>query len=150
MNHKYLYLLSFLYITGCNINKSGIETYDDCIIENIKEATNPEIVETIKTACKQKFPATFDFEEIANKANVISWNEVVQSDEYKKHTKDEKAELRESYFLHVIEKRVHPDFKIEAKTDFESYAWGINNEIRKKEEAKTKQLAPAEKSKSGK
>lgn len=150
MNHKYVYILPFLVITGCDITKPSITTYDDCIIDNINESSNEKVVEIIKTSCKKKFPVIFDFEEIAKKANVITWKEVAISDRYKKLSDEEKVELRESYFVHVIEERVHPDFKAEAKTNFVSYAWGIANEIQINVKDKTKETGPTANSESKK
>lgn len=148
MNRKYVCILPLLLITGCDISKFTITTYDDCIIENIKGSPSEKVIEAIKVSCKKKFPATFDFSDIAKKANVMTWDEIALSEKFKKHSQEEKEELKNSYFFQVIERRVHPDFIEEARTEFQSHVWAIDNDIRKIEGVSTKPNTSEEKSRS--
>lgn len=138
-NLKIVFIFSTLIISGCDIIKPKIKSYDDCILENINEIKNENIINTIKTSCKEKFPISFDFIEISKKANVLSWNEVIKGDEYKKLERNDKNRLIDAYFDKIIKRRVHPDFTNEAKTEFENYAWGLEFAARKSTTEKDKQ-----------
>ncbi|CAM8643589.1 hypothetical protein MCEGEM3_02505 [Oxalobacteraceae bacterium] len=45
-------------ITSC-----GKKTYEDCLLENSKDITNPDAAMLIAQACKKKYSETFSFEE---------------------------------------------------------------------------------------
>jgi hypothetical protein len=95
------------------------------VLSYSKGVTAPQVLETIKTSCKQKNPKKFDFAEIASSANVKSWQEVVTQKEYQSQTDTVKEQIRDEYFVDVIKPRVHPDFVSEAKTQFDSYSRGF-------------------------
>lgn len=97
---------------------STVADYDDCILHYAKNAGNPSSVQAIKTACKQKFPKTFDFSELAKAAGIPSWPVVVASPRYRALTNADRIELRLKFIEDVIEPRIHPDFTNEAFTQF--------------------------------
>jgi hypothetical protein len=97
----------------------------------MKGVIDPHAIETVKTACKQKYPKEFDFSEIAKNANVKSWPEVVAQEGFFSKTDDVKEEIQRQYFADVIQPRVHPDYVEEAKTQFESYSRKIQRELNK-------------------
>ena len=96
------------------------ENYDDCILENIKNANTDFAVITIKDICKRKHPKTFNFEHIANLNNKKTIREV---------SKEKKIDLshpantdkKNYYFRAVIKPNIHPDFIDEAEQQFDLY-----------------------------
>jgi hypothetical protein len=117
-------LIILLLISGpgiCNAEWLTGSTYEDCILKNIEKAKTPGAVEAVKQACKKKFPKTFDFEHIAKKSGVKTWEEVTKSSEYANLTKEEKEEAQSQYFEEVIMPNIYPDFVQEAKIHFFKY-----------------------------
>lgn len=114
-----------LLLAGCDKISQSIGSYDDCLLSNMKGVTASHVIEAVKAACKQKHPKEFDFAEIARSANVKSWAEVVTQEGFFSKADDVKEEIKLQYFADVIQPRVHPDFILEAKTQFESYSRGI-------------------------
>jgi len=95
----------------------------------MKGVTAPNVIEAVKGACKQKYPKEFDFAEIARSANVMSWTEVLKDKEVSSKTAAIKKEIESAYFADVIQARVHPDYIVEARTQFESYSRKIMKEL---------------------
>jgi hypothetical protein len=100
-------------------------SYDDCVLSHVADAKTREGVQAIKTACKNKYPKTFDFDAIARQANVDPWGTVVRKQEFQSKSIDIKNQIRREYFDEVIKPRVHPDFVVESRTQFEAFALGI-------------------------
>lgn len=123
---KYTIAIScVLLLVSCDSNTTTVESYDDCVLSYSKGVTALQILETIKTSCKQKNPKKFDFAEIAKSANVKSWPEVLVQKEYQSQTDAVKEQIKDEYFVDVIKSRVHPDFISEAKIQFDSYSRGV-------------------------
>lgn len=129
------YLLTFsclLLVTGCDSISQSFGSYDDCLLSNVKGVTASHAIESVKTACKQKYPKVFDFTKIARSANAKTWPEVVRQKDFSSETDDIKKEIKRQYFADIIQPRVHPDYIDEANTQFESYSRSV---------AKTKNVA---------
>lgn len=129
MKHLLASIFLVLLVTGCDKISQAIGSYDDCLLSNMKGFTASHVIEAVKAACKQKYPKEFDFSEIARGANVKSWLEVVAQEGYSSKTNEIKEEIRRQYFTDVIQSRVHPDYIVEAGTQFESYSRKIVKEV---------------------
>lgn len=129
MKHLLAFICLLFLVTGCDKISQTVGNYDDCLLSNMKGVTASHAIETVKAACKQKYPKEFDFTEIARSANVKSWPEVVTQEVFSSKTDDIKEEIRRQYFADVIQPRVHPDYIVEAGTQFESYSRKIVKEV---------------------
>lgn len=105
-------------------------TYDDCILENIGSITSTAILATLKNSCKQKYPMTFDFSEIAREAGSLDWSEVIAHPAYEKLSPQDRESARNQYFTDVIKPQVHPDFIDEAKERFNDWRRRIENQAK--------------------
>jgi len=129
MKYPFAFTCFLLLVTGCDKISQSVGSYDDCLLSNMKGVTASHVIEAVKTACKQKHPKEFDFTEIARSANVKSWPEVVTLERFSSKTDDIKEEINRQYFADVIQPRVHPDYIVEAKMQFESYSRKIVKEL---------------------
>jgi hypothetical protein len=59
----------------------------------------------------------------------MSWSEVLKDKEVSSNTAAKKKEIESAYFVDVIQPRVHPDYIVEAKAQFESYLRKIVKEL---------------------
>lgn len=132
MKYSTTVIACLLTLSGCDINTTLVGSYDDCLLENSKGVTAPHVLDAVKTSCKQKHPKQFDFGDIAKSANAKSWPEVVALEEYRSQPDDVKEQMKDQYFIDIINPRVHPDFISDARTQFDSYSRGIAREIKNK------------------
>jgi hypothetical protein len=116
-------------LMACDPRQGEVASYDDCVLSHSKGLSDPRVLDTIKVSCKQKYPKTFDFDAIAKAANVPSWSEVAGKDKYRAFDDKNRESVRESYFLEIVSPRVHPDFIAEARTQFDSFARGIDKQL---------------------
>lgn len=133
MKYPLAFTCLLLLVTGCDKVSQAVGSYDDCLLSNMKGVTASHVIEAVKAACKQKYPKEFDFTEIAKSANVKSWPEVLKDKEVSSKTAAIKEEIESAYFADVIQPRVHPDYIVEAKTQFESYSRKIAKELKSSE-----------------
>lgn len=108
-------------ITGCS-REAVPDNYDDCVLQGLKRGLSESAIGTLKMSCKAKFPKTFDFELLAQKAEVKAWSTVVGKPEFIKLSEEERAAVRKQYLQEVIEPRVPPDFVNDAAIQFEAHA----------------------------
>ncbi len=118
-------------VYGCDSKTDTVGTYDDCVLEHSKSVNSAAVLSTIKTSCKQKYPKVFDFAAIAKSANVRDWTEVARMDEVRALSDQEKNAARKQYFFEVVQPRIHPDFVAEARTQFYSFARGVERQVDK-------------------
>lgn len=129
-------------VIGCSSHtepSTKIQSYEDCLLAHAGSSKSNSALQIVKQACKGKFPITFDFESIAQKAATPPWSEVVQKEEFLGLTAEEKSEARALYFSDVLKPRIPPDYEDDAHVQFDAYA-------RRKEKihsAKTAAEAPA-------
>lgn len=76
-----LICITILFLAGCS-RQEAAETYEDCLLQNGRQANSPEALHTVKLACKGKFPKNFDFDDLANKADVAKWAIVATKPEF--------------------------------------------------------------------
>jgi plasmid replication initiation protein len=125
-----LIIISILLLsTFAKGERFNTKTYDDCVLENIGKANTAEALKAIKQACKNIHPQTFDFMQIAKKAGVKSWEEVLNNEDYIKLSDAEKKEAKAEYFEEVILPNIHQDFKEEALFQFKRFANKIEKSV---------------------
>ena len=143
MKHPLAFICLLMLVTACDKISQSVGGFDDCLLSNMKGVTASHVIDAVKAACKQKYPKEFDFTEIARSANVTrSWPEVVALEEFSSKTDDIKEEIKWQYFDDVIQPRVHPDYIVEARTQFESYSRKIVKELNSSSAAKRSASTP--------
>lgn len=107
------------------------ESYEDCILANLKGSESDIVVKTLKNACAKKFPPNFDFDEVAKKSGVKTWSEVAMrlALDYQAATPAEKAEFKAYYFSKHIEPSYNRDFRDEAWDKFVTFANSKDSQI---------------------
>lgn len=104
---------------GCSRQEA---TYEDCLLQNGQHAKSSEALSTVKLACKGKFPKTFDFDDVANKAEVAKWAIVASKPGFGALDEAAKSAAREQYFENVIRPRVQPDYTEDARVQFDAFS----------------------------
>jgi hypothetical protein len=98
------------------------DNYDDCVLQGLKRGLSEAAIGALKTSCKAKYPKTFDFDLMANKAEVKTWRTVVARPEFTTLSEEDRAAVRKQYLQEVIEPRVPPDFVNDAAIQFDAHA----------------------------
>ncbi|MFI9651508.1 hypothetical protein ABGV17_05905 [Guyparkeria sp. GHLCS8-2] len=107
--------------TGCQFQETeqpNYSSYDECVIQNAKHAKTNGTARIIQRSCLGQFPIQFDWQEIADKANMKSWKEVLQGKGFKELAEKEKQEAKNQYWEEVIKPFIRNDFIETAREQF--------------------------------
>ena len=109
-----------LLLVACSRTEAP-KTYEDCILTYMQGAKTPPALAMVKQACKDKFPVTFDFDQLARSASVPTWSAIAVKPDFTKLSREEKTETRSAYYDEVLRPKIHPDFVEEGRAQFQAH-----------------------------
>lgn len=109
---------------------SQTNTYEDCLLQSVASVKSDFALATAKAACKGKFPLVFDFEAIAQTAEVRTWDEIVRSPKFSALDEPSISEVKTQYFNETVRPRVPPDYVEEAIAQFDAYTRKVERAVK--------------------
>lgn len=104
-------------IVGCTAQTEP-KNYDDCVLVNLRNAKTEAAISSVRSSCANKHAPSFNWDEIARKSGTTTWTTIVNSQEFKKLSKDDQRAVKEDYWMRVIEPTIRSEFKEVANRKF--------------------------------
>jgi hypothetical protein len=97
------------------------ETYDECVLINLKLASTRDALDFLSDSCAARFRPELDWNLLAKQAGIRTWGEVVQQTDFKALAAHKRQLAAEQYW-EEIGPFVRPEFRAAAREQFLAYA----------------------------